>query len=140
MYVFSCLQRDADWRFTISWLQQPSCLTEFDHFTGIVNRFQMLPDVVGMHGGLPPADAFPFNRLTFGLEHNPGEVLDISNPRMVAAAQQYNLILQVTNTEFALIVYSPAARLICVCSYSRYVDSCEICTCTVNHLYHLCVH
>ena len=56
---------------------------------GIVQRFSALPDVIGMHGGLPPPDAFPLAALTTTLAD--GSSFIINDPRTITAAQQYNL-------------------------------------------------
>lgn len=55
----------------------------------IIQRFSTLPDVVGMHGGLPPPDAFPFTSFSFGVCD--GTTLTIDSQPEVACAQQYNL-------------------------------------------------
>jgi len=40
------------------------------------------PGVVGLHGGFPPADAFPFVRLTATLKD--GTVVDVAGPDQVS--------------------------------------------------------
>lgn len=70
---------------------------------GVVARFTGVQGVIGMHGGLPPPDAFPFATLggdlapdtttsTAAAPPADGEQLqrlDITDPALVALAQQY---------------------------------------------------
>lgn len=66
---------------------------------GIVSTFGVMPGVIGMHGGLPPSDSFPFSFFTAGItaaaEGMPQDELHITDPKLVAAAQQYNMHAQV---------------------------------------------
>ena len=77
---------------------------------GIVSQFTGTPGMIGMHGGLPPPDAFPFATLggalapdtTSSTGHNAAAApasdkaggcqlqgLQVTDPLLVAAAQQY---------------------------------------------------
>eukprot|EP00775_Hariotina_reticulata_P010800 gene10800-10956_t len=69
---------------------------------GIVSKYACVPDVIGMHGGLPPADAFPFTAFSGRMCHDSqGNTapqaaasdlqLDIDDPVLITAAQQYNM-------------------------------------------------
>jgi hypothetical protein len=55
--------------------------------------------MIGMHGGLPPADSFPFSYFNAGISaagHGPTDAeLQIAEPQLVAAAQQYNMNAEV---------------------------------------------
>ncbi|KAI8473556.1 MAG: pyridoxal phosphate-dependent transferase [Monoraphidium minutum] len=56
----------------------------------IVERFSGVPGVVGMHGGLPPADTFPV--ASFHMDLAPiagGGALAMAGPKDTVAAQQY---------------------------------------------------
>jgi hypothetical protein len=77
-----------------------------------VSRYTKEPDVIGMHGGLPPSNTFPFTWFHTGLlpleyastaagqeEVNAQEaVLKIDDPQLVSAAQQYNMQALVRKT------------------------------------------
>lgn len=70
---------------------------------GVVARFTGVQGVIGMHGGLPPPDAFPFATLGGDLapdtttstaaappaDSEQLQRLDITDPALVALAQQY---------------------------------------------------
>lgn len=56
----------------------------------IVEKFSGIPGIIGMHGGLPPVDAFPLTDLAFGLSPMAGGgSLEITGQKDVVAAQQY---------------------------------------------------
>uniref|UniRef100_A0A383VSP6 Aminotransferase class I/classII large domain-containing protein n=1 Tax=Tetradesmus obliquus TaxID=3088 RepID=A0A383VSP6_TETOB len=68
----------------------------------IVSKYQGAPGIIGMHGGLPPADAFPFSAFKCSLQSSSNDAaaaaaaaaagsLSISDPPLVSAAQQYNM-------------------------------------------------
>jgi len=57
--------------------------------TGSSPRPAGLEGVIGMHGGLPPASAFPITGMTLTLAD--GSTLPITDPAALFAAQQYNL-------------------------------------------------
>ncbi|WIA37181.1 hypothetical protein OEZ86_014136 [Tetradesmus obliquus] len=75
----------------------------------IVSKYQGAPGIIGMHGGLPPADAFPFSAFDCSLQRSCGSSdatagaaaaaaaaaaagsLSIADPLLVSAAQQYNM-------------------------------------------------
>jgi hypothetical protein len=75
---------------------------------GIVSKYQGAPGIIGMHGGLPPADTFPFAAFDCTLQNSSSSSTDaaaaaavvsslgISDPRLVAAAQQYNMHAKVS--------------------------------------------
>jgi hypothetical protein len=79
---------------------------------GIVSRYTKEPDVIGMHGGLPPSNTFPFTWFHTGLlpledastaagQHQVKEqeaVLKIDDPQLVSTAQQYNMQALVRKT------------------------------------------
>lgn len=79
---------------------------------GIVSRYTKEPDVIGMHGGLPPSNTFPFTWFHSGLLPLPSDttgcaagvtgaasahatVMKVEDPQLVSAAQQYNMHAQV---------------------------------------------
>lgn len=76
---------------------------------GIVSRYTKEPDVIGMHGGLPPSNTFPFTWFHTGLlplgnsssaavegkADASEDVLNIEDPQLVSVAQQYNMQAQV---------------------------------------------
>jgi hypothetical protein len=63
-----------------------------------------MPGMIGMHGGLPPSDSFPFSYFNAGMSaagHGPTDAeLQIAEPQLVAAAQQYNMNAQVRACEW----------------------------------------
>ncbi|KAK9824541.1 hypothetical protein WJX72_011180 [[Myrmecia] bisecta] len=63
--------------------RQPGALT------AVVSAFGDDPDIIGMHGGLPHEEAFPFASFTVGLKD--GTRIHIDDPAKVADAQQYNI-------------------------------------------------
>lgn len=58
----------------------------------LLSAFTGVPGIIGLHGGLPPADAFPFTEMSFTLRD--GTKMQISDPAQVAAAQQYSVTLR----------------------------------------------
>eukprot|EP00884_Botryococcus_braunii_P000742 jgi/Botrbrau1/10669/Bobra.53_2s0024.1 len=58
----------------------------------LITAFSGVPGVIGMHGGFPPADAFPFESISFKLRD--GSSFEISEPSKVAAAQQYSVAMK----------------------------------------------
>ncbi|KAF6254738.1 pyridoxal phosphate-dependent transferase [Scenedesmus sp. NREL 46B-D3] len=73
-------------------------LKQLPSLHGIVSKFSTMPGVIGMHGGLPPSDSFPFSYFNAGISaagHGPTDSeLQIAEPQLVAAAQQYNMNAQ----------------------------------------------
>lgn len=61
----------------------------------IVSKYGGRADIIPMHGGLPPANSFPFTSLGAGVAPPSGagasSSLDVADPALVAAAQQYNM-------------------------------------------------
>ena len=47
----------------------------------LLSAFTGVPGIIGLHGGLPPADAFPFTDMSFTLRD--GTKMHISNPTQV---------------------------------------------------------
>ena len=47
----------------------------------LLSAFTGVPGIIGLHGGLPPADAFPFTDMSFTLRD--GTKLHISDPAQV---------------------------------------------------------
>jgi hypothetical protein len=68
--------------------------------------------MIGMHGGLPPSDSFPFSYFNAGMSaagHGPTDAeLQIAEPQLVAAAQQYNMNAQVRAWEWDSSSGTPA--------------------------------
>lgn len=58
----------------------------------LLSAFTGVPGIIGLHGGLPPADAFPFTDMSFTLRD--GTKMHITDPAQVAAAQQYSVTLR----------------------------------------------
>ncbi|KAL3147261.1 hypothetical protein ABBQ32_002752 [Trebouxia sp. C0010 RCD-2024] len=58
----------------------------------LLSAFTGVPGIIGLHGGLPPADAFPFTEMSFTLRD--GTKMEIKDPAQVAAAQQYSVTLR----------------------------------------------
>ena len=48
----------------------------------LLSAFTGVPGIIGLHGGLPPADAFPFTEMSFTLRD--GTKMQISDPAQVA--------------------------------------------------------
>eukprot|EP00879_Flechtneria_rotunda_P000651 GHRR01000765.1.p1 GENE.GHRR01000765.1~~GHRR01000765.1.p1 ORF type:complete len:584 (+),score=193.54 GHRR01000765.1:499-2250(+) len=72
---------------------------------GIVSKFSGTQGMICMHGGIPPADSFPFTFFIGGMcdlggdangPHAPygAETLAVTDPDLVTAAQQYNMHAQ----------------------------------------------
>jgi hypothetical protein len=70
---------------------------------GIVSKFGSMPGMIGMHGGLPPSDSFPFSYFNAGISaagYGPTDAeLQIVEPQLVSAAQQYNMNAQVSRVQ-----------------------------------------
>ncbi|WIA37188.1 hypothetical protein OEZ86_014142 [Tetradesmus obliquus] len=70
-------------------------LKQLPSLHGIVSKFSTMAGMIGMHGGLPPADSFPFSSFNAGISaagHGPADTeLQIVEPQLVSAAQQYNM-------------------------------------------------
>ena len=49
----------------------------------LLSAFTGVPGIIGLHGGLPPADAFPFTEMSFTLRD--GTKLHITDPAQVPA-------------------------------------------------------
>ncbi len=49
----------------------------------LLSAFTGVPGIIGLHGGLPPADAFPFTEMSFTLRD--GTKMQISDPAQVAS-------------------------------------------------------
>jgi hypothetical protein len=101
-----------------------------------VSRYGQESGIIGMHGGLPPPSTFPFTDVRCGLldlgtpgsthdaaaagaaGHSSSSVLDISDPQLVAAAQQYNMSAQVREggVEGAEVCTRPAGT--CMAAWS----------------------
>jgi hypothetical protein len=64
-------------------LWQPARLHE------VMMRFGNVPDMISMHGGLPPPSAFPVCAAVLHLAD--GDTASLMEPSHVVAAQQYNL-------------------------------------------------
>lgn len=47
----------------------------------LLSAFTGVPGIIGLHGGLPPADAFPFTEMSFTLRN--GTKLEIKDPEQV---------------------------------------------------------
>ena len=47
----------------------------------LLSAFTGVPGIIGLHGGLPPADAFPFTEMSFTLRD--GTKLEIKEPEQV---------------------------------------------------------
>ncbi|EIE19767.1 PLP-dependent transferase [Coccomyxa subellipsoidea C-169] len=56
----------------------------------LVTAFAGVPGIIGLHGGLPPASAFPITELTYTLKD--GQKIVVDDPAKLAAAQQYSLV------------------------------------------------
>lgn len=47
----------------------------------LLSAFTGVPGIIGLHGGLPPADAFPFTEMSFTLRD--GTKMEIKDPAQV---------------------------------------------------------
>ncbi|CAL8471435.1 g10977 [Coccomyxa elongata] len=56
----------------------------------LVTAFAGVPGIIGLHGGLPPASAFPIREMTFTLRD--GQKVVVDDPAKLAIAQQYCLV------------------------------------------------
>ena len=57
----------------------------------LLSAFTGVPGIIGLHGGLPPADAFPFTEMSFTLRD--GTKMHITDPAQVTTGQLLLFIL-----------------------------------------------
>lgn len=50
----------------------------------LLSAFTGVPGIIGLHGGLPPADAFPFTEMAFTLRD--GTKMEIKDPAQVQSS------------------------------------------------------
>ncbi len=65
----------------------------------LLSAFTGVPGIIGLHGGLPPADAFPFTEMSFTLRD--GTKMQISDPAQVTYLLRRSLQNAVTTLELA---------------------------------------
>lgn len=75
----------------------------------VVTAFAGVPGIIGLHGGLPPATAFPIKGVTLTLED--GHKVEIDNPIKVR-------ILSDTRHAEVLSKHAERTHLLCVPSWS----------------------
>ena len=74
----------------------------------LLSAFTGVPGIIGLHGGLPPADAFPFTEMSFTMRD--GTKLQITDPAQVMTEHisAHALHLKVCRCSGLGIIQSPA--------------------------------
>eukprot|EP00891_Asterochloris_glomerata_P008351 jgi/Astpho2/8351/fgenesh1_pg.00122_%23_86_t len=73
-------------------LSEEGSLRQLASLRVLLSTFTGIPGVVGLHGGLPAADAFPFTEMSFTLRD--GSKVVVNDPAQMATAQQYSVSIR----------------------------------------------
>lgn len=98
----------------------------------LLSAFTGVPGIIGLHGGLPPADAFPFTDMSFTLRD--GTKLHISDPAQVhcdggdpCTCVTSSLLTFFTDVDAYTVCLDAAMATTCSENNQGYCDSITIC-------------
>lgn len=80
----------------------------------LLSAFTGVPGIIGLHGGLPPADAFPFTEMSFTLRD--GTKMQITDPTQVTDLIHRSLLIAGRYCGTGIPSYQPRPCLAGCCS------------------------